>query len=779
MVSASGSVIQYQRWLDQGEPRCWQESPILRGIRDYNRVDCESTWLLRDWLLERQRESGIAYQAETVGREQKPKSEEVQAAEALADRLLALAERETDPERQRVTELLGWLVEFHRREEKPMWWRMFDRHDKTAEELYEDLDCLGDLTRTATPPPNQESSWALEYSFDPDQDTKLHAGSKCYVAGTDLKCEITALDQENGLVELKVGPGKSLPDRLSLIPDEYVGAEGIKQAVFRYAEAWEKGVVLSQAVDDLLHRTATGHGVTPGGPLIRRRGKFLPQVCDLVSRLEGTTLCIQGPPGTGKTFTAAAVIAELLMRRGKRVGVTATSHKVILNLLGAVVEARTRAGESGGIYKVGKKDDEGDEALVMSGAVDLIESNEVADSLAPGVLVGGTAWVFSRQELQGQFDYLFIDEAGQVCLANAVAVGLSAKNLILVGDQMQLAQPMQGSHPGETGLSCLEYVLQGHATIPPDLGVFLGVSYRMHSGVCRFISDAVYEGRLTSFADAERHRVIAGKGSSLLPAEHGIVWVPVCHEGNTQSSEEEVEAIAAMTKELLRRTVVDNKGVQRPMTLADILFVAPFNAQVRCLTKALGKNARVGSVDRFQGQEAPVVIVSLCSSTLEEAPRGAEFLLSPNRLNVAISRAQALAIVVGSPGAVAGAVPDGGGDEAGEPAVPGDSLRGCEVVPRARRRPPGSEPGAALPRQSDNTQLHERARIVEGPFGRSRAEGTRLEAPGLPTNAPAPPVAVLVEAGAEGCSPADTGPRLVGAGPLKPMFGPYCAARVG
>ncbi len=207
---------------------------------------------------------------------------------------------------------------------------------------------------------------------------------------------------------------------------------------------------------------------------------------------------------------------------------------------------------------------------------------------------------------------------------------------------------MQGSHPGETGRSCLEYVLQDHATIPPELGVFLGVSYRMHSGVCRFISDAVYEGRLKSVENAERHRVVSDKGSTLVPAENGIVWVPVCHDGNSQSSEEEVEAIAAMTKELLRRTVVDNKGVERPMTLADILFVAPFNAQVRCLTKVLPKGARVGSVDRFQGQEAPVVIVSLCASTLEEAPRGAEFLLSPNRLNVAISRAQALAIVVGS-----------------------------------------------------------------------------------------------------------------------------------
>lgn len=527
-----------------------------------------------------------------------------------------------------------------------MWWRMFDRHEKTAEELCDDLDCLGGLTRTATPPRAIKKSSGLEYRFDPDQDTKLHLGSDCCVAGTKLKCEISGFDDENGLVELRVGPGKSLPDTLSIFPYEFVSAKEIKEAVARYAEGWEGGTVLSQAVDDLLGRRLPRVRGHPGGPLVPDSAEFLANVCDLVGRLDGTTLCIQGPPGTGKTFTAAVVIVQLL-KRGKRVGVTATSHKVILNLLKAVVEARVGAGGPGKIFKVG---DEEDDPLVQSGAVTLIGSKEVVESLEDGaVLVGGTAWAFSREELEGRFDYLFIDEAGQVCLANAVAMGLSARNLILVGDQMQLAQPMQGSHPGETGLSCLEYVLQGRPTIAPELGIFLGVSFRMHTGVCRFISDAVYEGRLTSNADAERHRVVRGGDSPGLLPETGIVWVPVSHEGCAQSSEEEVEAIGGLTEELLARSVVDHKGKLRPMRLEDILFVAPFNAQVRCLTKALGKGARVGSVDRFQGQQAPVVIMSLCSSTLEEAPRGAAFLLSPNRLNVAISRAQALAIVVGSP----------------------------------------------------------------------------------------------------------------------------------
>jgi uncharacterized protein len=274
----------------------------------------------------------------------------------------------------------------------------------------------------------------------------------------------------------------------------------------------------------------------------------------------------------------------------------------------------------------------------------------VAGYLGDGpLLVGGTAWVFSRPDLADSFDYLFIDEAGQVCLANAVAMGLSAKNLVLIGDQMQLGQPTQGSHPGETGLSCLQYLLQAKATVPAELGVFLGVSYRMHSSVCRFISDAIYEGRLTSAPNAERHRVIRNDTSSLVLVETGIVWIPVEHDGCGQWSAEEAEAIREVTGELLRRRVVDKDGNERAMKQDDILYVAPFNAQVRRLTSMLGRTARIGSVDKFQGREAPVVIVSLCSSTLEDAPRGAGFLLSPNRLNVAISRAQALAIVVGSP----------------------------------------------------------------------------------------------------------------------------------
>ena len=647
VLSAGGSVVEYQKWIDSGEPRRWEESPVLQGIRDYNQVDCESTWRLRSWLLDRQRESGIAYLPDPLRKEKPPETDpDRAAAEALAGRLVerGSARAASDPEAARLDQLVGWLVEFHRREEKPMWWRKFDRHEMTVEDRIDDRDCLAALTRTDVPARAIKRSQELQYSYDPGQETKRRAGDRCFVAGTELRAEILRMDEDEGLVDLKAG--KPLPDRLCLIPDEFVSADPIKRAISRYAEAWERGEVASQAVDDLLRRRAPRIMGHDGGPLVGPTEDPVKRVCELAPRLVQSTLCIQGPPGTGKTYTAAAIIVELL-RRGSRIGVTAQSHKVIMNAMRAVAKALERAGLAADLYKVG--DHEGD-SLVEQGTVQEVDNDEVPGVLDRGAcLVGGTAWLFSREELAGRFDYLFIDEAGQVSLANAVAVGLSTRNLILVGDQMQLSQVTQGHHPGATGLSCLEYMLHGQATVHQDLGVFLGSSRRMHPDVCRFVSDAVYDGRLGSIPETERHRVIRGAGTTLVPAETGIVWVPVEHDGCTQSSDEECDAIVAIVEELLARRVVDREGRERRMSPDDILIVAPFNLQVRSLLQRLDPRIRVGSVDKFQGQEAPVVIVSLCASTLEEAPRGASFLLSPNRLNVAVSRAEALAIVVGCP----------------------------------------------------------------------------------------------------------------------------------
>ena len=547
---------------------------------------------------------------------------------------------------KRVTILLAWLLEFHRREEKPWWWRYFDRMIATDEKLYDDIDCLAALVRTETPPSVIKRSSGYEYRFDPNQDTKMEPGAVCVVTGAvGVKCTIERfVDRDAGLIELKVGKGKSLPTTMSLIPAQPMPTTPLREAILRFVGRWADDPRHHGALSDLLDRNPPRLSGAHGALALDETRDLTPQAIDAVRRLDSSTLCIQGPPGTGKTTIAAEMILSLVAD-GKRVGIVANSHQVVLNLLDCIAQ---RGDEQGARPKLVKVSGESEHPLIASGRIELIESNGAADVIAADPLViGGTAWVFARAELEGTLDYLFIEEAGQVSLANAVAVGSSARNLVLLGDQMQLSQPTQGSHPGESGLSALEYLLHGHVTVPTDRGIFLGLSYRMHPDVCRMISDAYYENRLQSAPIAAGNRIIGARATSI-GLESGVRFIPVDHEGCTQDSDEEIATITAIVRELLACSVTVKNQPQRPMTLRDILIVAPFNMQVRALKHRLGPTARIGSVDKFQGQEAPVVIVSMCASTLDDAPRGPQFLLARNRLNVAISRAQALAIVVGS-----------------------------------------------------------------------------------------------------------------------------------
>jgi len=382
-----------------------------------------------------------------------------------------------------------------------------------------------------------------------------------------------------------------------------------------------------------------------GGPLRREGEDPLATAVRLVSAMDDTTLCIQGPPGSGKTYTAAHVILHLLAQ-GQTVGITSNSHKAILNLMGSCAEAH---GGPLPCVKVGGKDDDpfferNPAALQRSSAAAVARVDETR-------LVGGTAWFFSREDMQGKLDYLFVDEAGQLSLGHLVGMAGATRNIVLLGDQMQLGQPIQGAHPGDSGRSILDYLLEGRATIPDEMGLFLADTYRLHPKLCRFISGAVYENRLTS-APVCAHRVIrvpADPGP--VPVEAGLLFIPVEHEGNTQGSDEEVQVITGLFRHLVGRTHTDGDGNPAgTLTPQDILVVAPYNMQVRKLLGALPENSRVGSVDKFQGQEAPGVILSMCASDASAHPRGMDFLFNRNRLNVALSRAQSLAIVVGHPG---------------------------------------------------------------------------------------------------------------------------------
>ena len=665
--SAGASMVYYANWMQSGESRHWEKSPILKDIRDYNEVDCVSTWQATEWLRQLQAKQSVAYlppngkpkddaaKTESVSK----RSEAAQRRRQLATQLLQQipdkpAVRAIHAERWQIQELLAQLLEFHRREDKPVWRAMFDRAAMTEAELIEDLNCLGGLQRTEDEPEVIKRSLGFWYSFDPGQDTKLREGSTVFVSQElSIRLTIEQFDAE-GRVLLKISQAAlnklkdgELPNRMSLIPDEHVSAGVIEDSIEALAEDWSENQQISEAFHRFLLRQppiVTQHDT--GTPLVKEHEDTVTACVRIARNMVNSTLCIQGPPGTGKTYTASHMIAALL-RDGKNIGVTSNSHNAVLNVMAACAE--TMQGQLSAIKAGG--DSEGPVFEDYPGIRYVSSGPDAAAAYERG-LIGGTAWLFARPDMEDRLDYLFVDEAGQVSIANLAGMCRATKNIVLIGDQMQLSQPIQGSHPGESGQSLLEYLLQAHAVVPPELGVFLGVTRRMHPGICSFISGCVYEGRLQSHPETA-NRVIqlprTLEGSQVIPA--GVAFAEVPHFGNVQGSDEEVDRIVEITEVLLKCKHTDQDGhTIGQLQLSDILYVAPYNLQVRKLRDRLPAGARVGSVDKFQGQEAPVVIISMCSSAGDFGTRGLQFLLNKNRLNVAVSRAKSLTIVVGDPG---------------------------------------------------------------------------------------------------------------------------------
>jgi hypothetical protein len=360
----------------------------------------------------------------------------------------------------------------------------------------------------------------------------------------------------------------------------------------------------------------------------------------LCAELEQGVLPVQGPPGAGKTYSGARAILDLT-RAGRTVGITACSHKVIDNLLAAVRDAAAEEGTS--VRLVHKH--EGD----APAGVEYVKTGDALEAIAAGAIVGGTAWLWASEDAVQRLEYLFIDEAGQMALAMALAAAGAARNLVLLGDPQQLEQPSKGAHPEGADVAALVHILgKGRSTLDPEQGLFLDSTYRLHPAICAFTSELYYDSRLHPAAGLERQE-IRGAGDF---SGAGLFLVEVSHDGNQAQTNEEVEAVFKIAQSLLAETRwIDSSGRERLLRAADVLVVAPYNAQVAALQRrlsALGID-RVGTVDRFQGQEAPVVIYSCTSSSPEDAPRGTSFLFDPHRFNVATSRACGAVIVVASP----------------------------------------------------------------------------------------------------------------------------------
>ena len=648
VTNAGDSMVEYAKYLANPDGDDWRSSAILRGIRDYNEVDCISTLKLTRWLRDLQLRSKLGY-LPVGASETEEEQPEVSAAATLAQKLLGELDAvvELSPD-QRVQKLLAELLEYHRREGKQYWWKYFDWISRTHEELIEDTDCIGSIRRAESLAVPEARSQIAEYHFDPAQDVKFSPGSACQLYIDHEKvcgAEIREIDSDSGRMTIKLSNAKlgklgGFPVIASILPGTPISTGTLSDSILAIATKYQGDQTpdsLPSSLADLLHRRIPRIDQhTTGGKLS----------VDQIQRLKESTICIQGPPGAGKTYTGSQVILSLL-KVGKKIGVTSNSHHAIENLMHAVFTAAQKEGASITGYKAGG---DNDTFLERTGFVK-IESKDIEDlaSAENGhFLVGGTAWAFAREEAVGALDYLFVDEAGQVSLANLVAVARSATNIVMLGDQRQLEQPTQGSHPGESGESCLNYLLQAHATIPPELGLFLGTTFRMRPEVCEFVSEAFYEGRLKSDPSTSDTRIHLNPDCRLVLKREGIQFVPVEHEDNSQSSDEEAAVIQGLVVELLKSKLTVS-GNERSLTLDDILVVAPYNLQVKLLKQRLPVGVAVGSVDKFQGKEAAVVILSMCSSSVEESSRGIEFLFNPNRLNVAISRAKCLAIVVGNP----------------------------------------------------------------------------------------------------------------------------------
>jgi uncharacterized protein len=652
-----GAIVAYETWLEA------RQDEILLEIERYNRDDCVSLAELHAWLLDLRNEAeqqyGITFEwkGPEEQQEQKPETREAEIEAAqLSESLLEglpkdLGEANAE---EKARWMMAQLVHYHRREARPAWWWFYERRDKSPEELVDDSESIGRLDLNASVPPEvDKKSLVYTYSFPP-QEYKLAPGDTVIDPLTRKSAgTLTLIEESTGTLRLKRGPSfRDIDHPRALIPKKIIGDAEVRTDVRRLASTLvgqrPDASPFRAAVDILFRCAPRVQGVLAGNDL-QHDAFDIREVKEILHCLDDSYLFIQGPPGSGKTYNGARLIVDLL-RNGKRVGVSATAHKAIHNLLHEV--ERVASGEHyhfSGLKRFSDVENQFNSAL---GEHALIANASKIDDFTDAAhnLIAGTKWLFADPSIK--VDYLFIDEAGQVALADALAMATASRNVVLLGDPLQLAQVSQGVHPTDGGLSAgasvLEHLLGDAKTIPRDRGFFLEKTWRMHPNVSGFISSVVYDGRLESAPGREvQHVESAGLRGS------GLRFLPVEHEGNSTSSEEEAETVAREVHLLLQGGSFTNiAGKSDSMTPNDILVVAPYNAQVRCVKDTLTREGisgvRVGTVDKFQGLEAPVVFFTMATSSGDDLPRDIDFLFSQNRLNVAVSRAQCLAIVIAS-----------------------------------------------------------------------------------------------------------------------------------
>ncbi len=650
----ASSALHHLEFIYETEQVETLQPQISSVVEGYNRDDCFSTKELRDWL--EQVRNGLIEKGEQIERpisseeiKKKELSDEEKLVQNLQERLtknIPENKEERSSEEQTLW-VLSHLLGFHKREEKAKAWEYYRLSELTSEDLLYEKARIHSLTYIEDTGGTKKNPIA-KYTFPP-QIIDIKIGNQAKLVGGTNYGSFVSLDLVKNVVEIK--KKAELPHAFSVFAFERIPSGDHFKSIKRLAEWVSKNGLDStghfQAARNLLQKKNQRLNLGISSENLQQKNESsVKAAVRITHQLDSGVLAIQGPPGSGKTYLASQVIASLV-EQGKKVGVTALSHKVIHNLLEKTQEIcdeknlRVQC-----IHKDGKeKEDTSYHKSFVQATNTKYEDISKKIEAEEFTVIGGTSWMWSKEIFFELVDYLFIDEAGQFSLADAIAVAQAGKNLILLGDPQQLEKPIQATHPEETDISALQYFMGEHSvTISEEKGLFLKDTWRMHSDISSFISEQFYEGRLQSRVECSQQKII---GSSF--AGTGIRYIPVEHQAHQSFSPEEVEKVSEIYHELISQASwLDHNRQRRKITYHDILIITPYNVQVRAIEVAIPQS-RVGTVDKFQGQEAAVVIYSLATSNAEEAPRGMSFLYSQNRLNVAISRAKCMSIMVGNP----------------------------------------------------------------------------------------------------------------------------------
>ncbi len=647
---ATTGLVEFEAGLEDGSaPLDIERQRLIAG---YNEDDCRATLALRDWLEARRPELATRLGLELAELPRPMVAEAERDAEdsevtRLRSALLSSAPAQPSartPEEAAVA-LLADLLEWHRRENKPAWWRYFYVRTLSSSDLVAEPDALG-LLSGGEVVGSVKRSVLRQFSFPP-QEHKFGPLSQAEDPITGRGFVVDSVDDARGEIVVKVGRDYDGPLPSALVEG---GPPGTRLQAERMRDLGAR--VLAGGLDGLDAATALLLLRPPAGvaaetlPLRNADESAQEAAVRLAVTLANSYLAIQGPPGTGKTYTGAEQVLALIAE-GRTVGITGPSHAVICNLIDAVF--KHAADKQVAVPRVGQRADR-DNPFLHPDAQSL-DYPKLVSGLADGDLdiAAGTTWMWSRSEFQGSVGTLFVDEAGQMSLGDVLAVAGAARNLVLLGDPQQLAHPSQAAHPPGSGVSALEHILGERATMPPDAGLLIDMTWRMHPNLCRFTSETFYDGKLTAMPDLVRQEILGDPPIS----GAGLRVVEVPHQGNSNASPEEAAVIADLVRNLLGRQWRNQNGELAPIGVEQIMVVTPYNAQIRAIqsaTVAAGLGGlQVGTVDKFQGREAAVVIYSMATSSADDAPRGIEFLYDLHRLNVATSRARALAIIVASP----------------------------------------------------------------------------------------------------------------------------------